>query len=516
MTPASPHSRKSARRDPHLTEHGPSKPRPSEPILGEPIAGENGGAVFLVFLLLVFFGILTAGAVAFTIISHASPWSPSFYEHDSPTIEWINEPVGIGADQAKATLRVSDAGAGLDEVVVRISQRNKPIELVKRKSGNQKIKNQEIDLTIDAKTLALREGKAELEVLAFDRTLWSNSARVALPLPVDFGKPRIDVITPQQNAVEGGVEVVFFKVVGKSPVEYGVEKAGHIFRGYQAKYWDPSFKNYDDLYFAFFPIEMGFDEPRDRLKLTARDDIGNIASAPFNYRVKKRRFPSATTSIEPERATLIADGLNGFAAQRNLTLPPTTESLPQRLSSLIKNTAIHDFAELSDVFSKSEGKKYWSGSFGRPVTFLPSSSFGETRTYTVDGKQIHSAPLEGVRFGVSSRQTVTATNAGKVLFVGTLGFYGTIVVLDHGFGLTTSYAHLSEATVTQGQEVTIGAPLGKTGSSGFSTGEEVLYETRLHGVAVSPNEWWDSNWVEDHINKKIAFVQGTLIGNPGE
>ncbi len=477
---------------------------------------ERGGAVFSLFLIIVFFGILTGGVVVFTMISHASPWSPSFYEHDSPTIEWVNEPVGIGADQAKATLRVSDSGAGLDEVVIRISQRNKPIELVKRKSGKQRVQNQEIDLTIDAKTLALREGKAELEVLAFDRTLWSNSARVTLPLPVDFGKPRIDVITTQQNAVEGGVEVVFFKVVGKQPVEYGVEKTRNIFRGYQAKFWDQSFKNYDDLYFAFFPIQIGFDEQQDRLKLTARDDIGNIAHAPFNYRVKKRRFPTTTTSIDLDKATHIANSLTTFASQHKLPLPSATAQFPQRLASLIKSTATHDTAVLSDVYHKSEGKKYWTGSFGRPVTFLPSSSFGETRTYTVEGAPVFSSTGEGIHFGVSSRQIVSATNVGKVVFVGTLGFYGTVVVLDHGFGLTTSYSHLSEATVSAGQEVTTGTPLGKTGSSGFSNREEVLYETRLHGVAVSPNEWWDSTWVEDHINKKIAFVQGTLIGNPGE
>jgi murein DD-endopeptidase MepM/ murein hydrolase activator NlpD len=78
------------------------------------------------------------------------------------------------------------------------------------------------------------------------------------------------------------------------------------------------------------------------------------------------------------------------------------------------------------------------------------------------------------------------------------------------------YAHLSEASVKVGDEVTLGQALGKTGTTGLSQSEEVWFELRVHDVPISPNEWWDPTWVKDHIDNKISFVQRALIGAPGE
>lgn len=90
------------------------------------------------------------------------------------------------------------------------------------------------------------------------------------------------------------------------------------------------------------------------------------------------------------------------------------------------------------------------------------------------------------------------------------------MIIDHGFGLATVYAHLSDTNVKPGDEITRGQQIGMTGSTGLAQSEEVYFETRLHGVPVSPNEWWDDTWVNDHIQNKTAFVQKTLIGEPGE
>jgi murein DD-endopeptidase MepM/ murein hydrolase activator NlpD len=90
---------------------------------------------------------------------------------------------------------------------------------------------------------------------------------------------------------------------------------------------------------------------------------------------------------------------------------------------------------------------------------------------------------------------------------------GNTIVIDHGFGLSTVYAHLSETNVKAGDEVAKGVAIGRTGTTGFAQSEEVYFEMRLHGVPVSPNEWWDESWVTDHITNKIAFVQRTVLGS---
>ena len=475
---------------------------------------ERGGVGFLAFLAIIFFSIVAAGLLTFSEITKVNPFEAAFLEEDPPRISWIAEPLGLGADPVPVGITVTDTGSGLDEVLVRISQNNQPHELV-RKRALAGSKAEDITININPKELGLREGKAELQILAFDQSLWSNGSRISKSLAIDFLKPRIDVITPQQNGVLGGSELVFYKVVGKQPDSQGVFSDGVLYPGFPAKHWDDSFKNYDDLYVAFFPIPQDFDDSKDSMSLLARDNIGNAATATFNYKTRPRRWGSFTITLDDAKAE---------ALKNVLASHPSNEAIKARLSGdlvtdlryLIKASARHDESVLSDPLSQTEGRRLWSTSFGRPVSVYPSNSAGDQRTIVLNGQELVKGPAVGARFQVSSRQKVVAANSGRVTFVDTLPLNGTTVVIDHGFGLSSVYAHLSSATVKPGEEVAKGQQLGQTGASGIAQAEEVYFEMRLHGAPVSPNEWWDDNWITDHVQNKTSFVQKTLIGEPGE
>jgi murein DD-endopeptidase MepM/ murein hydrolase activator NlpD len=81
---------------------------------------------------------------------------------------------------------------------------------------------------------------------------------------------------------------------------------------------------------------------------------------------------------------------------------------------------------------------------------------------------------------------VHATAAGKVISAGPEGGYGNMVEIDHGNGLTTRYAHLSSAVVSEGQQVEAGSIIGRIGASGRATGPHLHYETRIDGEPVDP------------------------------
>ena len=475
---------------------------------------ERGGVGFLAFLAILFFSIVAAGLLAFSEITKVNPFEAPFLEEDPPVVSWTAEPVGLGADPVPVGIKVTDSGSGLDEVLVRISQNNQPHDLV-RKRALAGSKTQDITININPKELGLREGKAELQILAFDQSLWSNGSRISESIVIDFLKPRIDVITPQQNGVIGGSELVFDKVVGKQPDSQGVFSDGVLYPGFPAKYWDDSFKHYDDLYVAFFPIPQDFDDSKDAMSLLARDNIGNAATASFNYRTRPRRWGSFTITLDDTKADALKNALASH---------PSNDAIKARLSGdlvtdlryLIKASARHDESVLSDPLSQTEGRRLWTTSFGRPVSVYPSNSAGDQRTIVLKGQELVKGPAVGARFQVSSRQKVVAANNGRVTFVDTLPLNGTTVVIDHGFGLASVYAHLSSANVKPGEEVAKGQQIGQTGSSGLAQSEEVYFEMRLHGVPVSPNEWWDDNWITDHVQNKTSFVQKTLIGEPGE
>ena len=100
---------------------------------------------------------------------------------------------------------------------------------------------------------------------------------------------------------------------------------------------------------------------------------------------------------------------------------------------------------------------------------------------------------EGIDIIADVGSPVYATGNGKVAFVGHRGGYGLTVELDHGFGYRTIYAHLSKVLVKEGQKVTRGTQIAKTGDSGLSTGPHLHYEVEHNGVKENPAGFFFDN-----------------------
>lgn len=478
-------------------------------------SAQRGGTYYSIFLLVVAGSILGAGLFEFIKLTHTNPFSPGFLDETPPVVTLQEAPLGIGADAVSLKVAVQDGGAGLDEVVVRISQRNEPKELLRKTYTEKPSQDETFDIQLNGKQLGLREGNAELQILAFDRSLWSNSASISKTLPVNFAKPNITVVTPQQNSVLGGSELVFYKVLGKKPKLNGVVSKSALFAGFPAQEWDPSFKSYENLYVALFPIPATFKSNADSMKLVARDEIGNSTWAPFNYRVHQRRWGSFRLSLNEQNAVRLRDRLASYARANGIR-PQQESTLAGELRELLRVVTASDDATIANALKTPEPKRLWSGPFLKPVGSAPANSFGDIRVIYVGNTEVMKGNATGVRFPASSRTAVMAANGGQVVFAGDLGALGKTVVLDHGFGLVTVYGHLSEISAPLGSLVAKNQPIGRTGSTGFATSEEVHFEVRLHGVPVNPTEWWDERWVADHIDNKVAFVRTEVVGGAGE
>ncbi|MHB8659506.1 MAG: murein hydrolase activator EnvC family protein [Solirubrobacteraceae bacterium] len=92
----------------------------------------------------------------------------------------------------------------------------------------------------------------------------------------------------------------------------------------------------------------------------------------------------------------------------------------------------------------------------------------------------------GIDIGVPMGTPIKAAAAGTVIVAAYSGGYGNLVVIDHGNGLATAYAHQSQIAVSVGQRVTQGQVIGYVGSTGFSTGPHLHFEVRVNGSPVDP------------------------------
>jgi murein DD-endopeptidase MepM/ murein hydrolase activator NlpD len=116
----------------------------------------------------------------------------------------------------------------------------------------------------------------------------------------------------------------------------------------------------------------------------------------------------------------------------------------------------------------------------RPVPGGISSGFGP-RIHPVYG---NARQHNGLDMAGSAGDPITACRAGTVVIAGAQGGYGNAVVIDHGGGMATLYAHQSRLAVQVGQQVDAGAVIGFVGSTGLSTGPHLHFEVRMLGTPI--------------------------------
>lgn len=122
------------------------------------------------------------------------------------------------------------------------------------------------------------------------------------------------------------------------------------------------------------------------------------------------------------------------------------------------------------------------GRFVWPARGTFTSPFGMRRHPIFRIRRMHT----GQDIAAPYRSPVIAAADGRVIYTGWFGGYGKIVVLDHGDGLSTLYAHLSQILASEHALVRRGQQIGRVGSTGYSTGPHVHFEIRIHGRPIDP------------------------------
>jgi murein DD-endopeptidase MepM/ murein hydrolase activator NlpD len=121
----------------------------------------------------------------------------------------------------------------------------------------------------------------------------------------------------------------------------------------------------------------------------------------------------------------------------------------------------------------------------RPVAGAISSGFGERVHPILGTSRMHN----GVDMNAAQSDPIKAAASGKVILSGVKGGFGNTVMIDHGGGMVTLYAHQSKLGVSVGQKVEAGQMIGYIGSTGLSTGPHLHFEVRINGTPRNPAKY---------------------------
>lgn len=344
----------------------------------------------------------------------------------------------------------------------------------------------------------LRTGDATIRVSAERAGTWLRRpvpSVAEIQLPVRLAPPTLAILSNFHFTRQGGSECVVYRV-GEGSVRDGVRAGGWFFPGYPLS--GDNRGGDKQLRFALFAVPYDMADPSG-VRLVAVDEVGNQAEASFIDQFKPR--PLTTDTIE------VSDPFMNKVVPEILSQSPEIEDrggLLENYLAINRDLRKKNAQTLKEMAAKSERRFLWTQPFLPMPNASITAAFADRRTYVYNGRPIDQQDHLGFDMASVERDSIPSSNAGKVVLARFFGIYGNAVVVDHGYGLMSLYGHLSSIAVQEGQTVQRGQELGRSGETGLAGGDHLHFTMLLHGLAVSPVEWWDPHWIQDRVARKLG------------
>jgi murein DD-endopeptidase MepM/ murein hydrolase activator NlpD len=349
----------------------------------------------------------------------------------------------------------------------------------------------------------LTAGKATLTVTAARPVLfgWREAvSTVSRELTVRLEPPRVAVLSTHHFVNLGGSEFVVLRATPPD-VAAGVKVGGTTFPAYPGAAVglnDPAIR------VAFFALPFDQDAATP-ITVFARDEGGNEAVAALDRQAFAKVFQRSRIPIDDAFLGKVVPAI----ASNTPDLGADTANLLEAFLAINRDLRQKNNAAIAALAAKTAPEMRWTEAFAQLGNTQVESRFADHRTYVYQGKEVDQQTHLGFDLASTAQAPVTASNAGAVVHAAYLGIYGNCVVVDHGLGVQSLYAHLSSIDVKEGDTVTKGQTLGRSGTTGLAGGDHLHFTMLVGGVQVNPVEFWDAHWMEDRVFRKIREAGGS-------
>ena len=348
-------------------------------------------------------------------------------------------------------------------------------------------------------------GQARVVVTATRPVLYGlreSSSTTDTVVDVRLDPPRLQIVSTFHYVNHGGSELAVYRVTPPDG-ESGVRVGEHFYPGYPAS--GAGVDGDESLRVAFFAL-LHDQDLGTQIELYARDAAGNEGRATFDYRTfptqfRRSQIPVSDTFLRQVVPAIVARAPE--LADEAVGAETTAAELLDLYLFINGSLRERNRATVAGLAERTSAQLLWEGPFRQLANSQVESGFADYRTYLYDGDEIDQQVHLGFDLASTANAPVLAANSGTVIYADYLGIYGNCVILDHGMGLQSLYAHLSSINVSPGDTVPSNEQLGLSGRTGLAGGDHLHFTTLLQGHPVTPVEWWDPHWIEDRILRKL-------------
>jgi murein DD-endopeptidase MepM/ murein hydrolase activator NlpD len=352
---------------------------------------------------------------------------------------------------------------------------------------SRELQTQSFDLPIDPDQCVVNSDplKVKITVKAVDSSLIVNKTDASITLTYDNKAPNLMTLQGSLSLKRGGTGVVLYEV-GEVPIETGVLLGDLHFRAFE---FEPN------KYLSFYahPYNVKADEFKPRV--FAVDAAGNLRKIRPGSRTASHTYRKEVIELNDDFLETVKDKMMATS-----TRPPLEVFV--EINNKVRQ---ENYQKIAQICQNTEQKKLWEGAFLRNQG-ATKAGFADSRTYKYGSEVVSKQVHLGLDIAGINNTQIFAANHGKVLFVGDIGIYGNVVIIDHGYGLHSLYGHLHQTNVQEGDIVRKGDVIAVSGETGLVFGDHLHYEMRINGVAVNPIEWFDNVWVLNNIEAYLPSV----------
>jgi hypothetical protein len=349
----------------------------------------------------------------------------------------------------------------------------------------------------------LAPGPATIVVHATRSVLFGLRERdstTRLDVETRFEPPRLAALSSLHYVNHGGAELIVYRVT-PGDAESGVRVGDRFFPGYPASAAGVTGAD-ETMRVALFALlyDQELDTP---IRLFAKDEAGNEAEVEFDHRIFPQRFRRSRISVDDRFLEAVVPDIVARSEEfRTLPLPPDAGPL-ERYLAINGGLRRLNAERIMALSSDTADERLWTDPFRQLGNSQVESGFADHRTYLYDGREVDQQIHLGFDLSATANVPILASNTGRVIWADYLGIYGNCVIVDHGMGLQSLYAHLSSISVRTGDTVAMDDELGRSGTTGLAGGDHLHFAILLHGWPITPMEWWDPHWIEDRITRKV-------------